>query len=281
MLKIDANIDGKPFPFAVSRDQTQLAFTVSREDGNKDLYVIPISVKDARTTGPAEMVFEGWTAGAYNVVFSWSPDGKNLAIIHEAEIWKVPLSGDEPVQLTKNTEGESWINWSPDGKMLAYVVETNSIRSLHMIPATGGKSTQVLADFRTASCSPNVQEISVLFDDNISIVGLDGQIKRQIIKLKELDVDDASSPKWSPDGQHLAFIGYKRGEEKSRLFTIPSEGGNVTELVLDDDAYKYSLRWSPDGKWISYLTEESTKARPESFMWEADFEEVVENLQSK
>jgi Tol biopolymer transport system component/tetratricopeptide (TPR) repeat protein len=281
MLRIDAAVDGKPFPFDVSKDQTQLAFTVSRDDGNKDLYVIPISLEDARTRGPAEMVFKGWTAGAYNVVFSWSPDGKNLAIIHEDEIWKVPISGDEPVQLTNNTEGESWIDWSPDGKMISYHIIEDETRNLFVVPSSGGNPILVHDNCRTASWSPNSQELSVLLEDNISIVGLNGQIIRHIIMLNELDVDDTSSPKWSPDGQHLTFIGYKRGAEKSWLFKVPAKGGNVTELVPEDDSFKYSLRWSPDGKWISYLTEESVKVRPEGTLWEADFEEVIEKLQSE
>jgi Tol biopolymer transport system component/TolA-binding protein len=279
MLKIVAELNDKPFPFQVSKDQKKLAFTVSREDGNKDLYVIPISVKDARTTGPAEMVFEGWTAGAYNVVFSWSPDGNDLAIIHEDEIWKVPLSGGEPVQLTNNTEGESWINWSPDAKLISYQINEEEKRNLYIIPSSGGNSTLLQEKCkRIASWSPNSQELSVLLEDNISIIGLDGQIKKKIINLEELDVDNTSSPKWSPDGQHLAFIGYKRGEEKSRLFKVPAEGGEVSELVPDDGAYKYGLRWSPNGKWISYLTEEMVKVRPEGILWESDFEEFVHKL---
>jgi Tol biopolymer transport system component/tetratricopeptide (TPR) repeat protein len=281
MLKIDAAVNGKPFPFEVSKDQKKLAFTISREDGNKDLYVIPISVADARSSGPAEMVFEGWTAGAYNVVFSWSPDGNDLAIIHEDEIWKVPLSGGESVQLTNNAEGVSWINWSPDGRLISYHINEEDKRNLYIIPSSGGNSTLVQAKCRTASWSPNSQELSVLLEDNISIVDLDGQIKRQIIELKELDLDDTSSPRWSSDGQHLAFIGYKRGVEKSCLFKIPAKGGTVTELVPEDNSFKYSMHWSPDGKWISYLTEEAVKVRPEGILWEADFEEVYEKLQAR
>ncbi len=281
MLKIDVAVDGKPFPFAVSKDQTQLAFTVSREDGNKDLYVVPISVEDAKTTGPAEMVFKGWIAGAYNVVFSWSPDGNNMAIIHKDEIWKIPLSGAEPMQLTDNTEGESWIDWSPDGKMISYHIIEDDTRNLFVVSSSGGNPILVHDNCKTASWSPNSQELSVLLEDNISIVGLNGQIIRQIIMLNELDVDNTSSPRWSPDGQQLVFTGSKRGVDKSRLFRVPAKGGNVTELIPEDGSYKYGLRWSPDGKWISYISEESVKVRPEGTLWEADFDEVIEKLQSE
>ena len=150
-----------------------------------------------------------------------------------------------------------------------------------MVPASGGQSAKMLEDFRTYSWSPDGEELSVLFKDNISIVGIDGQVKRKIISLKDLDLDDTSSPDWSPDGKYLAFIGIKRGLEKTRLFTVPSAGGEVTELATEDDAYKESECWSPDGKWISYITREYVKVRPEGILWEADFNEVIEKLQSK
>jgi len=278
MLKLDIGIDGKPFPFQVSQDNMKLAFTVSHEDGYEDLYVVPISVEDARTTGPAELVFERWSAGAYNVVFSWSPDGNNLALVHEDEIWVVPLSGGKPTQITDTPEEERWINWSPDGKMISYHVDAKTKRSLNVVPASGGKSTMVLDDCKTASWSSNSQELAFLSGNNISIISLDGYQKKHIINLEDLDLDDSSSPKWSPDGECIAFIGYKTGNE-DRIFTIPSMGGKVTELAPDDNASKYGLRWSPDGKWISYLTDESVKVRPEGILWEANFEEVVEKLQ--
>jgi len=278
MLKLDVNVDGKPFPFEVSADNKNLAFTVSRDDDSKDLYVVPISVEDARTTGPADLVFEGWSAGSYNVVFSWSPDGKNLALIHEDEIWVVPLSGGKPIQITDTPERERWIDWSPDGKMISYYVDAKTKRSLHVIPASGGKSTMVLDDCKTANWSPNSQEFAVLSEENISIFTIDGHKKRHIIDLKDLDLDDSSSPRWSPDGKHLAFIGWATGEE-DRLYMIPSGGGQVTELAPGDNGEIHGLNWSPDGKWISFLTNEVIKVRPEGTMWEADFEEILEKLQ--
>jgi hypothetical protein len=38
------------------------------------------------------------------------------------------------------------------------------------------------------------------------------------------------------------------------------------------------LSWSPDGKWIAYNPYKPVKVRPESTIWEADFEEIKEKL---
>jgi Tol biopolymer transport system component/TolA-binding protein len=283
MMKIDVAVNGKPFPFDISPDHKKLAFTVAREDGSEDLYVVPISVKDARTTGPADLVFEGWSAGAYNVLFSWSPDGNNLALIHKNDIWIVPLSGGKPIQITNTPEEEIWISWSPNGEMISYFVDSTMTRSLHVIPASGGNSIKVLDNCKSATWSLDSKEFAAYSGGNISIIGLDGQIIRHIIKQNENDLllDDFYAPKWSPDGKYLAFIGNntKIEKEKSRLFMISVKGGKVTELAPEDNAeYINGVCWSPDGKWLLYFTEETVKVRPEGTMWKADFNEVLKKL---
>jgi Tol biopolymer transport system component len=58
----------------------------------------------------------------------------------------------------------------------------------------------------------------------------------------------------SPDGNTL-LLGTQNREEKSRLFTMPVEGGNVVELCRAQEANDFvSALWSPDGKYI-YFTE--------------------------
>ena len=57
------------------------------------------------------------------------------------------------------------------------------------------------------------------------------------------------------------------------------ETGKITRLTDENlEDFKYGLVWSPDGKWIAYSVDRSVKVRPESTMWEADFNEVIEKL---
>jgi len=280
-LDFDVNVNGELLPFGVSPDQKHLAFSVAREDGNKDLYIVPISVEEARTTGPARLIFEGSTVGAFNVDFSWSEDGSKIALIHNNEIWIIPVSGDNPEQITDNREGKSWIRWSPNGEMLSFYTDytgDRTKRTLNIIPASGGNSIKVFENCVTSAWSPDSKTLSVYAGGKIYVMSIDGSNINQVFDQSDHGLIDLSSAQWSPDGKKLAFLGSDKETEETHLFMIPSDGGKIKMLAPEDNSYKYSLRWSPDGKWLSYLTEESVKVRPEGTMWEADFEEVIDKL---
>lgn len=61
--------------------------------------------------------------------------------------------------------------------------------------------------------------------------------------------DRDHSPRWSPDGRHLAFVS-NRGE-KNQLFVAPLDGGEPRQLT--DAPHGVSQpAWSPDGTQIAY-----------------------------
>jgi dipeptidyl aminopeptidase/acylaminoacyl peptidase len=64
----------------------------------------------------------------------------------------------------------------------------------------------------------------------------------------------ASRPRWSPDGEWLAFIG-KRGGKTANVWRLPTRGGEA-ERVTDAPADVSEAAWSPDGEWIAYIAPE-------------------------
>jgi Tol biopolymer transport system component len=275
-VKMNVEVDGRPFPFSVSPGAKKIAFVVKRDDETEDLFVVPISLQTAATAGPAVKVFDKWyRGGAFNVRTSWSPDGNKLLVIHgqgRQNVWIASSKGDKPVQITKTPEGGIWPGWSPDGTKINYIAGGD----FYIRAVSGSKATKIAGADRRSTWSPDSKKIAFVSNGSISIVPVDGTENRQIARLKDLGLVDVFDICWSPDGKSIACVG--RHVEKGAadpIYVIPVEGGDVSTLVTDDDSGKYELTWSPDGKWIAYNSARTTKLRPESTMWEADFEEIL------
>jgi dipeptidyl aminopeptidase/acylaminoacyl peptidase len=112
---------------------------------------------------------------------------------------------------------------SPDGKLVAYTVrETNWDDNAY--------ETEIwLADTRTGAT-------------------------RQLTNGKK----SSTSPAWSPDGSHLAFISDRT--DKRQLYVINPQAGEAEPLTSGEEGVG-SFAWSPDGASIAYT---STEGKPQS-----------------
>lgn len=69
----------------------------------------------------------------------------------------------------------------------------------------------------------------------------------------------STAPRWSPDGQWLAFLS-NRVEDKNQIFLINPSGGESRQLTKSETAIN-NFAWSEDGKTIAYTAAEPT-AKP-------------------
>ena len=69
----------------------------------------------------------------------------------------------------------------------------------------------------------------------------------------------STAPRWSPDGQWLAFLS-NRVEDKNQIFLIDPSGGESRQLTKSETAIN-NFVWSDDGKTIAYTAAEPT-AKP-------------------
>jgi dipeptidyl aminopeptidase/acylaminoacyl peptidase len=61
----------------------------------------------------------------------------------------------------------------------------------------------------------------------------------------------ATSPRWSPDGQSIAFLS-PRSSDKANIFLIRVAGGEA-EAITNEKASVTTLAWAPDGKSIAFI----------------------------
>jgi len=62
-----------------------------------------------------------------------------------AHIWRAPIDGGEPAQLTSGADGESGPRWSPDGKTIAFTAKRgdNEFAQIYLLPIDGGEARQL------------------------------------------------------------------------------------------------------------------------------------------
>jgi len=281
-LKLDVSVLEDPGIRSLSPDGGMLLLSVKQSETLEDLWVVPISLKDGRTTGKPVMVFNGRDVKPDSI--AWSPDGRKLAMIHGLDIWIVPVEGGEPIQITETSEAEHYPVWSPDGKMIAYEAYYSARKAtLHVIPASGGEARKLLdtiGQYRWQyAWSPDSKELAVISEEGLLLaIPIAGGEARTIADLNVLSTDHNydQGVHWSPDGQQLVFRGYREDkDDPGHIFIVSAEGGEITEAASDDHGIKSSPLWSPDGKWISYASDANVKTRPEAEIWEADVSELL------
>ena len=68
----------------------------------------------------------------------------------------------------------------------------------------------------------------------------------------------SGSPRWSPQGQHLAFLSERDGDEGAQIYRLSINGGEA-EHQTELETGIQSFQWSPDGQTIAF-----TAVPPES-----------------
>jgi len=290
LINLDDLPDGRPFPFNISSNLEQVLYSIKLDNGKEDLYVVPISAEEARTTGPAVKIFNKYQGEGPSTL---SPDGEKLALIYEGNIWMAFTNGNDPIQVTDFHEEVGYVEWTTDGEALLF--SNSSGWRLLSNPGPDGKIIKLLDEGKeiegyhwNVDISPDKSRFAFSNDEQIKIISLDESKSGQILGLNELGLIEFGELKWSPDGENLAFIGTKERtadpistfhERRCQIYNISMNGGPPIRVAPDDDDWKDGLSWSPDGKWIAYSPQKPVKVRPASSIWVTDFKEILDKLQ--
>jgi dipeptidyl aminopeptidase/acylaminoacyl peptidase len=66
----------------------------------------------------------------------------------------------------------------------------------------------------------------------------------------------ASGPRWSPDGQWIAFGALAPGLVRPDVWVVSAEGGTPSR-VTDDPSYETILAWAPDSASVYFMSDRS------------------------
>lgn len=216
-----------------------------------------------------------------NYGIKWSPDGQYLTYIKENSKannpWQLTIQNlktGEERKLADNMLMAMSPCWSPDGNSILVTgvakneFGTKGFKSgIYIVDVKSGKTTEILdlADYKD-KINPPDDDAFVLSDlqwssDGKSIFYLfftDRLVKHDLETGEEKILYEHSHFERgvltrSPDGKNLLLAVRSPEEKKSRLFTIPVEGGKEKELcpAQEADGFDWGF-WSPDGKYIFF-----------------------------
>jgi serine/threonine protein kinase len=120
-----------------SPDSQNIAFTVAQQGMKEDIYAVSANGGTPRrlTTDPAEDKWPYWSHDGKWIYFSSTRSGRE-------EIWKMPTSGGEAIQITRNSGDVP--RESPDGKFLYYMKGWPDAVSVWRTAVDGNQEAKVL-----------------------------------------------------------------------------------------------------------------------------------------
>lgn len=265
---------------AVSSSGDMVAYAVDSQRSARDesgaayseLYLFDIRSKESRP----------FVTGKVRVSSPlWKPDGTAIGFLMKrgdrVQVWAIPVSGGEAVQLTNSEEAVLAFRWHPDGKHIGYIASQPRSSREKVLDGKGygfvfyeenlKHRNLYLVEIKPDSlCAPSqlTRDMSVWSfefspDGRRAVLGasdkplVDQSYMGQKIYLLDMQSKEshvlASPPgklgsfAFDPQGKHLAFVGAQSRSDHavSQLFTVPVAGGAFSNATPEN--HKGHITW--------------------------------------
>jgi eukaryotic-like serine/threonine-protein kinase len=169
------------------------------------------------------------TPGSLAVV-ALSPDEKRVATrifdrdSRTRDIWTLDLARGLATRFTFDPGNENYPLWSPDGSRILYFWNSPKKPGFYIRNSSGAGNSEFF------------------FDAGGQAVPTD----------------------WSKDGRYLAYENTTSAENRTDVWILPLEGERKPFAFLQDRFDENQGRFSPDGRWFAYVSNES--GRPEVYV---------------
>lgn len=277
----------------ISPDGNRVAYTVSTPvmEGEKSEFLTHIWM--ARTDGSMNRQFTFGDKSCSNIQFS--PDNKYLTFTssrkEKTQLYIMALDGGEAEAITNQKNNVGVHAWSPDGKKIAFLmadplsekeekdkkekrdmeVVDQHYKNSHLYVLSLQKNSKgeypvkklTHGDYHITDINWSPDSKTIAFShqqspsadiwstSDISSIPADSGSMKLLVNNKGQD----NNPKYSPDGQWLAFEsdgGKASWAGRSDIYVIPVNGGLSRKLAVTYDQNPDLIDWTPDGKslWI-------------------------------
>jgi Tol biopolymer transport system component len=238
-----------------SADGKQIAFDSDR-DGNQEIYLMNVDGSGLRrlTFNTAVDTHPAFSPDGTQIIFTSNRDSE------DADVYSMNADGSNQIKLVgwdRSNETAGPGAWSPDGTRIAFFSDRNGGHDdIYTVSAETIRPNLILSDAEhdliAPSYSPDGQKIVYTME----LANKSGELRiydprsneSSLVKKTELP---NTLPRWSPDGQRIAF--YDRVEGNSEIFSVKPDGSDLRRLTTDP-SIDAEPAWSPDGDKIVFET---------------------------
>src|SRR5580704_13028840 len=209
---------------------------------------------------------------------SFSPDGNKIAYLEtsqENRTWKRYQGGwSLPIaiyDLRKNTYEElpktNGMDMFPmwHGNAIYFISDRDGVMNLFSYDL-GTKQTKKLTDYKEYDIKwPSLGPDAIVYENGGLLYEWklqDGTTRNIPIEVYAEDLE--ARPEFKNVAQNVGAFGLSPSgaravlESRGNIFTLPAEHGSVRTLTTDNSSvHELNPTWSPDGKWIAYLSDKS------------------------
>jgi dipeptidyl aminopeptidase/acylaminoacyl peptidase len=204
----------------------------------------------------------------------WSPDGKYLAFSSarnggKNQVWLLDRRGGEAQKLTDVAQGVNDFEWSPDSTRLVLILQDPKPEDVDAAkdkdkdkPAAKPKTPPPFVVDRLQFKQDTVGYLDHR-RDHLHIFDI---ASKKITQITSGDFDD-TEPAWSPDGKSLAFTSNRSTPDPDRNYNTDiwvvaadntDKGAHLTQVTTNPGPDR-APAWSPDGKWIAFVSQTDIK----------------------
>ena len=195
-----------------------------------------------------------------------SPDGKLIAYSSEVnghwDIFIMNPDGTDKKQLTTHPADDAYPAWSPDGKYIFFQSNRDGNSEIYRMSSDGSNEKRLTFNAAVndwhVTCHPFFDEIiyesGPIGGEDIYVMDYEGQNSRKISQ----DNRRKRMPVISPNADIIAFVSYEGGgDDKHReIFTMTYYGEEIKDITQNPNRQDSHPSFSPDGKFITYHTED-------------------------
>jgi eukaryotic-like serine/threonine-protein kinase len=190
-----------------------------------------------------------------------SPNGENFAFVRDGDIYLQRTDARNAINLTRSPEvQERAPAFSPDGRHIAFDTEGG----VFVMGATGESVRRLTNIGFDPAWSPDGKRIAFTRNEGAEDPRARNTLGNPLLVVdvaggapKTLLETDVMQPRWSPDGQRIAYWATNASGQRD-VFTVSSAGGKETVVAVTSDApLDWSPAWSPDSRWLYFSSDRS------------------------